>query len=346
MVTMKDVARAAGVSSYTVSATLSGSAPVSVELRDRVRRAVKALGYERNSMASGLRQGTSSLIGLVVSDITNPFFTELVDRIETEARENGFSVLLGVSGHDVAREAELLRLMRSHQAAGTILGPAGGRADYRAAGFSSGRMKIVAIDNAVPGLNVDAVVLDNRKAAALAVSYLLDLGHRRIAMVGGLPSQYVARERLIGFRETLRARGLTFSPAFVEAGNFRLEDGYRACMKLMSAASPPTALFVANNLMMIGVMRAFGDLGLKVPQDISVCGIDDFPWANAFQPSLTVVQQPVSEMASAAFKALIARLEGEMGPATRALLRPQLIVRQSCVPLAPQNVLNTLQFNN
>ena len=144
MATMKDVARAAGVSIYTVSATLSGSAPVSPELRARVRQAVKTLGYERNSVASGLRQGTSSLIGLIVSDVTNPFFTELVDRIETEARLQGFSVLLGISGHDVAREAELLRLMRSHQAAGTILGPAGGAADYRGRTLSAGRMKVPA----------------------------------------------------------------------------------------------------------------------------------------------------------------------------------------------------------
>ena len=330
MATMKDVARAAGVSVYTVSATLSGSAPVSPELKARVRQAVKALGYERNSVASGLRQGTSSLIGLVVSDVTNPFFTELVDRIQIEARQHGYSVLLGISGHDVAREAELLRLMRSQQAAGAILGPAGGAADYRAADLAAGRMKVVAIDNAFPALGVDAIGLDNRKAAALAVSHLLDLGHRRIAMVGGVPRQHVARERLAGYRETLRRRGVAFVPALIEPGNFRLEDGYAACKKLLRNDPRPSALFVANNLMLIGVMRALGDLGLRVPQDISVCSIDDFPWASAFQPALTVVQQPIADMAGAAFRALLGRLGGEAGPPARQLLSPHLVVRQSC----------------
>jgi LacI family transcriptional regulator len=343
MATMKDVARAAGVSIYTVSATLSGSAPVSAELRARVRQAVKALGYERNSFASGLRQGTSSLIGLIVSDVTNPFFTELVDCIQTEARQNGYSVLLGISGHDVALEADLLRLMRSHQAAGTILGPAGGTADYRAGELAAGRMKVVAIDNAFPALGVDGVGLDNRRAAGLAVSHLADLGHRRIAMVGGLPHQHVARERLAGYRETLRRRGLSFSEALVEPGNFRLEDGYLACKKLMRSAPPPSALFVANNLMLIGVMRALGDLGLRVPQDISVCSIDDFPWATAFQPALTVVRQPIAEMAGAAFRALLARLEGEMHPPSRQLFLPQLVVRQSCAAVAPRTRLHSLK---
>jgi len=339
MPTMKDVAKAAGVSIYTVSATLSGSAPVSAELRARVKQAVKALGYERNSVARGLRQGTSSLIGLIVSDVTNPFFTEFVDRIQIEARNHGYSVLLGISGHDVEREADLLRLMRSHQAAGTILGPAGGTADYRGQDSVTGRMKLVAIDNSVPELGVDSVALDNRKAAALALTHLLDLGHSRIAMVGGLPQQYVARERLAGYRETLRRRGIALTPELVESGNFRLEDGYVACKRLMRSNPPPTALFVANNLMLIGVMRALGDLGLRVPQDISVCSIDDFPWATAFQPTLTVVQQPIAEMAGAAFQALVSRLEGATGPAIRQLFLPHLVVRQSCAPKSARSAV-------
>ena len=168
MATMKDVARDAGVSIYTVSATLSGSAPVSDELRARVNRSVARLGYERNSMARGLKQGTSSLIGLIVSDVTNPFFTELVECIQADAERAGYSVLLGISDHDTGREAELLKLMRSHQAAGTILCPAGGEEDYLDGRLTRGRMKIVAVDNASEALGVDGFTLDNRRAADLA----------------------------------------------------------------------------------------------------------------------------------------------------------------------------------
>lgn len=329
MVTMKDVAREAGVSVYTVSATLSGAAPVSPELQARVTAAVEKLGYERNSMARGLRRGMTSLVGLIVSDVTNPFFTELVDCIETIARSRGFSVLLGISGHDIVRERELLRLMRAQQAAGAILCPAGSPEDYEDGELASGRMRIVAIDNAFPDLPVDTVAFDNRGAARLATRHLLDLGHTRIGMVAGMAHQFVGRERLAGYREALAARGVGFDDRLVAHGNFRLEDGYRACERLMAERQAPTALFVANNLMLIGVMRALGDLGIAVPDGVSICSIDDFPWASAFQPSLTVVRQPIADMASAAFQSLVQRLAAGDAPPRHQLFAPQLLVRKS-----------------
>lgn len=334
MATMKDVARDAGVSIYTVSATLSGAAYVSPELRARVAESVERLGYERNSMARGLKQGTTSLIGLVVSDVTNPFFTELVEHIQTEAQNSGYSVLLGISDHDVGRESELLRLMRSHQAAGTILCPAGSEADYADGRLSRGRMRIVAVDNAAPGLGVDAYALDNRRAADLAVSHLLDLGHRRIGAVAGLPHQHVSRERLAGYGEALRRKRVRAEPGLVGHGNFRIEDAYDCCRRLLRHVPRPTALFVANNLMLIGVMRVLADEGVRVPDDMSICSIDDFPWAPAFQPALTVVRQPIAAMASAAFGRLVERLEGEDGPAIHRLLAPELVVRKSTAPVA------------
>ena len=330
MATMKDVARAAGVSVFTVSAALSGAAPVSPELRVRVEDAVRKLGYEPNSMARGLRRGTSSLIGLIVSDVTNPFFTELVDCIQTEARQQGYSVLLGISGHDFERERELLRLMRSHQAAGAILCPAGSRDDYADGELAGGRMKIVAIDNAFPELATDTVALDNRHASRLCVSHLLALGHRRIAMMAGMPHQHVAQERLAGYRDALAAQGIAYDAGLVDFGNFKLEDAYHACHRMLATELQPSALFVANNLMLIGVMRALGDMDIKVPQRMSVCSIDDFPWASAFQPALTVVRQPIADMASAAFRCLADRLGGATAKPRHLIFPPQLLVRQSC----------------
>lgn len=331
MATMKDVARDAGVSIYTVSATLSGSAPVSPELRARVTASVARLGYERNSMARGLKQGTSTLIGLIVSDVTNPFFTELVACIQTEAHRAGFSVLLGISDHDAAREAELLTLMRSHQAAGTILCPAGGDADYVDGRLARGRMKIVAVDNASPGLGVDGFALDNRRAADLAVSHLLDLGHRRIGIVAGMRHQHVSRERLAGYVQALERRGVASDPGLVVHGDFRMEEATACAAHLLDRAERPTAIFVANNLMLIGVMRTLAEGGFHVPDDISMCSIDDFPWAPAFQPALTVVRQPIAAMAAAAFARLVGRLDGDdEGPPEQQVFAPELVVRRSC----------------
>ena len=335
MATMKDVARDAGVSIYTVSATLSGSARVSPELRARVFASVARLGYERNSMARGLKQGTSSLIGLIVSDVTNPFFTELVERIQTEAHAAGYSVLLGVSDHDADREAELLTLMRSQQVAGTIICPAGSVEDYADGRLTRGRMKIVAVDNATPELGVDGFVLDNRRATELAVSHLLDLGHRRIGIVAGMRHQKVSQERLAGYRETLRRARIRFDATLVMHGDFRLEEARRCTEQLLALTPRPSAIFVANNLMLIGVMRALAEAGVRVPRDISVCSIDDFPWAPAFQPSLTVVRQPIAEMAAGAFARLVGRLREEKpAPAEQHVFAPELVVRDSCERLA------------
>lgn len=329
MATMKDVAREAGVSIYTVSSTLSGAAYVSPELQARVNAAIEKLDYQRNSAASGLKRGTSSLIGLIVSDVTNPFFTELVECIQNKARLAGYSVLLGISGHEVERESELLRLMRSHQAAGTILCPAGDESDYGNGRLATRRMKMVAIDNAPAGIGIDTIALDNVHAAAIGVEHLLALGHRRIATVAGLAYQHVGQQRLQGYRQALERHRIEADAGLISHGNFRVEDGYRSCKRLLALPQPPTAIFVANNLMLIGVMRALSEAGIKVPRDVSVASIDDFPWASAFQPALTVVRQPIADMASAAFESLVGRLQGnERQPAHRQF-EPELVIRES-----------------
>jgi LacI family transcriptional regulator len=220
--------------------------------------------------------------------------------------------------------------MRSHQAAGTILCPAGDVADYSNGRLQLGHMRLVAIDNAAPELHVDTISLDNRKAAEIAVRHLLSFGHRRIGTVMGFAHQHVANQRFIGFRDALKEQGIAVDEAFVGKGNFRIEDAYRACQNLLALPERPTALFVANNLMLIGVMRALSEAGVSVPDDISVASIDDFPWASAFQPALTVVRQPIAEMASAALDRLVRRLDGDDGEPQHLVFAPELIIRQSC----------------
>ena len=324
---MKDVARAAGVSLATVSSTLSGASYVSPALQERVKGAIATLGYERNSMASGLKSGRTSLIGLIVSDVTNPFFTELVDHVQNEARAGGYSVLLGISEHSVERERELLRLMRSHQARGTILCPVGGIADYQSDRLQLGSMQLVAVDNVTPELPFDTVAMDNEAAAAVATRHIISLGHRDIAVMAGPRHQFVSQKRLAGCVGELRAAGLDLDPSLLCHGEFRLEEALRACRVLVQRSDLPTAIFVCNNLMLIGVMRAIAEAGMSVPRDISVVSIDDFPWASAFHPALTVVRQPIAAMASAALNHLLGRIEGDRSPHCHEIFQPEFVRR-------------------
>ena len=332
MATMNDVAKTAGVSIATVSATLSGASFVSPELRAKVTAAIGALGYERNSAASSLKRGKSFLIGLVVSDITNPFFTELVHGVQNLAREKGYSVLLGISDHDINREAELLRLMRSHQVAGTILCPTGSMEDYSSHRLNFGRMKVVAVDNAAPELPFDTVALDNTKAATLAVRHILSFGHQKIGIMAGPKKQFVSQKRLEGFSLALEEQGINTDSTLIRHGDFRMEDAFRSCVELLIQPNRPTALFVANNLMLIGIMQALTEAGLSVPNDMSIASIDDFPWSSAFQPALTVVRQPIKLMASAALNILLKNIEGDYSAPIRQIFEPELVIRQSCAP--------------
>jgi len=332
MATMKDVAAAAKVSIATVSAALRSTAYVSPALKARVHQAVAELGYEPNLIASGLKRGKSSLIGLIVPDITNPFSTELLDLIQRDAIQAGYSVLLAISEQNPDRQAALVRLMRSHQAAGTILCAIGNAQQCRDVVEQAGKMKLVFVDNAPPGTGVDGIILDNQRAAQLATEYLISHGHRQIATVAGPLGQSPGAERLQGFLDTMRQHGLSVSPEWVRQGDFQIEMGAQAARQLLAATPRPTAVFVANNHMLIGFMKVAAELGLTVPSDLSVASIDDFPWAAAFSPALTTVRQPIRAMASAALQRLLARIDGDDSAPRTSVLQPELVVRASCAP--------------
>lgn len=332
MTTMKDVARLAGVSTATVSAALSGKSFVSALLKARVQTAIEELGYAPNRMASGLKRGTTTLLGLIVPDITNPFFTSIVHAVQRRAAQEGFTVLLSVSDDMARREAELIRLMRSHQAAGTIVIPCGSEEDCRKIAGLAGAMPVAAADNAPLGLELDTVVIDNRKAALLATEHLLSHGHRAIGIIAGPAHRFVAHERVLGFERAMEQAGLEAGPERMRRGDFHVGAAHEAALSLLALRPRPTAMFVANNHMLIGVMQAIAELGLRVPGDISVASIDDFPWAAAFMPALTTVRQPVEAMAAAVFDCLISRMAGDSAGPRRIVLEPELMVRRSCAP--------------
>lgn len=329
MPTLRDVARLAGVSTATVSATLSGAAFVSEALQVRVRQAVDQLGYSPHGIARSLKSGSSHIVGLVIPDVTNPFFTNLVHAVEELTRHDGYSMLLCDTGFDAARERDMLALMRTQRVDGIVLCPTGDADTYRES-FAIGRgTPVVLVDSAPPEVAVDSVVIDNFAASFAATSHLLALGHRHIAAVAGPQQGLSSTERTRGFLAALEAQGLSPRPGDIVHADFREEGAYDAVGVLIDQDPRPTALFVANNQMLVGVMRRLHDAGLSVPKDLSVAAIDDFPWASAFRPALTTMRQPVEELAAHAVALLRARMAGDVSPPKRIELTASLIIRDS-----------------
>jgi LacI family transcriptional regulator len=330
---MTDVARLARTSVATVSAIVNGSARVSPELAARVREAIAAVGYRPDGIARSLKKGSTQTIGLLVTDITNPFFTAVVHSVEDAAQARGYSVILCNSDENFAEERTYLDLLLTRRVDGLILVPTGKAADY--AGFgSASRAPVVFIDRAIPGVPVDTVTVDNLRASQAAVEYLLRLGHRRIGIVTGLPHLSTSAERLKGYRRALRKGGIALDPELVRQGDFRQEGAFAAAQSLLALRQRPTAIFASNNLMAIGTMLAVRAAGLGCPEDVSLACFDDFEWAGVFHPRLTVLRQPTAEIGQKAIELLLARLgAGKNGAAPHHVaLKAELVVRDSCTP--------------
>jgi LacI family transcriptional regulator len=335
MGTIRDVAQLANVSVTTVSNAINNPDKVSPELLARVRSAIDKLGYSPHAAARSLRKRSSGLLGLIVGDITNPFFTELFEAIELAAAARGYSVILCNSNERAEREEVHLKMLRSQRIDGLILAPTGAVSMNRAALLAALEIPIVLVDRAMEGLGYDAVILNNHRAAYDATSHAIGCGHRRIALINGPKLVRTAADRLQGYREALLAAGLPFAPELVVEAGFREQLAYEAALELLRGEARPSAIFAANNLMTIGAMRAIAELGLSCPDDISIIGIDDLPWAEAVAPRLTVVAQPVRSMGETALDLLVQRISGgRLGDGTTVVLEPRLIERNSCAALA------------
>jgi LacI family transcriptional regulator, galactose operon repressor len=327
--TARDIARMAGVSTSTVSHVLNNTRWVSPDLRDRVLAAAQELRYEPDTLARSLRVRRSNSIGLVISDVGNPFFTSVVRGAEDVARANGYALILCNSDEDPEKEATYLRLLIGRRVEGLILAPAGVRHDYLAS-LIKGGFPLVFLDRDVPATEVAAVVLDNRRAARDAVEHLIGLGHRRIGMIAGRPAISTTVDRVAGYRTALRTAGIPYDETLVISGGSRTDEARLATHRLLDLPSPPTALLVGNNLMTIGAVAGIQARGLAIPDDVSVAGIDDFSWADVFHPTLTTIAQPTYELGRSAAELVLSRIAGESAIASkRVVLRGHLVVRES-----------------
>lgn len=331
MATIRDVARLANVSVATVSNALNSADRVSPELLTRVRAAVEKLSYAPHAGARSLRKRSSGLLGLVVGDITNPFFSDLFEAVEDAAAAAGYLVLLCNSSERSEREEAHLKMLRTQRIDGLILAPTGTASMNRASLLAQLEVPVVLVDRAMDGLGYDCVVLDNHRAAFEATDHLIACGHRRIALINGPDALRTATDRMQGYREALLSAGLRFDPTLVREADFQEQPAYDAALALLALPEPPTAIFATNTLMTIGAVRALADRGLACPEDISLVGIDDLPWADAVSPRLTAIAQPVRAMGEAALALLAGRIAGtRLGPGTMTVMAPRLVVRRSC----------------
>ncbi|HEX6557650.1 MAG TPA: LacI family DNA-binding transcriptional regulator [Ktedonobacteraceae bacterium] len=328
--TIKDVAAHAGVSVATVSAVINRNKYVSPNLAQRVQESITALGYERNSLAQSLKKQTSQTIGLIVSDITNPFFTSVVRGVENVANARGYSLILGNSDEDLKKEMSYMHLLESKRADGLIVAFTLGNHEYLRS-WPAHRLPLVGIDRLPDDdVSIDAVLIDNVAGARHAVEHLIALGHERIGIVTGIAGITTTEERLIGYQRALAAHGIPLDPALIVEGNSRIDGGERAALQLLTReAVRPTALFVTSGLMIISALQAINQLGLRCPEDIALVGFDDFEWASVMYPRLTTVSQPTYEIGQKAAQLLFERLENRDAAPQVIRLQPQLIIRES-----------------
>jgi LacI family transcriptional regulator len=326
--TIRDVAAAAGVSPATVSRVLNLKEDVADDLRRRVLAAVSDLGYRRNGPARSLRTRAAMVLALVISDITNPFFTAIVRGVEDVAQLAGYSVVLANADEDVDKESRYLEVAAAEQMAGVLLTPASSKLTNIDV-LLERNIPVVTIDRRLADSPVDSVTVNNRQAVVAATGHLIGQGCERVGFVAGPVAITTGAGRLAGYRAALRAAGRPEDAGLIAYGDFRTEGGYAATRQLLHSRRPPDGLVISNNLMTVGGMQAIAEAGLRVPDDIAVVGFDDANWATALRPPLTVVTQPTYDIGRIAAKLLLRRIGGESFPPKRVVLRAELVERGS-----------------
>ena len=332
-VTIRDVAKAAGASVSTISAALNNSDYVSADMRSRIENAIKDLKYRPNDLARGLRLQKTHSIAIVVPDLSNNFYIELVRGAKDYSASANYTVLIGDSRDSWEEERNYLDSFHRRRVDGIVRVPAidalkgKGKTDL-------GNLPVVYADRypLTKDSYVGRVGIDNRRAADSATRYLLSLGHRKMGIITGDSSSGTSVDRLEGFLQALRSAGIRPDRSMIHSGHNDMESGHVHTMQLLTRADRPTAIFCTNNMMALGALAAIQEIGLVCPEEISLLGFDDFYWATLLRPRLTVVRQPAREVGMIAARMLIDHLEGRPSVPTPTLLATQLMVRDSCSP--------------
>ena len=328
MVKIKDVADAAGVSTATVSRVLANKPHVRQGVKERVMEVVNELNYRPNRVARSLRSQKSTIIGLIVSDIENPFFQQVSRAVEDAAHEMGYSVMLCNNDENPDKEKRYLNLIGDENLAGVILSPTRQTADHFSE-TSDQNIPMVVIDRRVRNAEVDNSLVDNAQAAHTLATHLIEHGYRRIGAIFGMGST-TGRERREGFVRALKDHDLQPSTDLAKYANPREKDGFNTTLKLLQLSEPPDAILTSNSLLAAGALHALRESEKAIPEEIAFASFDETTWAKLVVPALTVIEQPTYEIGRTATELLIKRIEDPTRSNREVILKAKLNIRQSC----------------
>lgn len=332
MPSIKKVAEVAGVSVGTVSHVITGSLPVSDTLRQKVQAAIQQLNYHPNHVARSLKTSKTRTLGIIVPDLTIPFFPQVIRGADTAAGQHGYSLIAVNSLDENERQKELLSLLRSQRVEGILLVVAAGPTPLQQISrIIDDGIPVVCLDRIPDRMPVDSVSVEDLDAAAMGVEHLIAMGRRRIAIVTGPLALKNERRRVLGYRQALQKAGIAVDERLVWQGNLRGEDVAAMCRERLSTRTGrPDAVFSSNGPTALGVLRAFRDLGLRTPEDIAFVTFDELTVDELFTPAITTVVQPAFDIGHQAAEMLLKRIEGEADDQTTAVRLPaSLIVRRS-----------------
>jgi LacI family transcriptional regulator len=330
---IRDLAAILGLSITTVSRVLNGKAKkyrIRAETQQRVLQAAREYNYVPNKLARGLKMSRTDTLGLIIPDISNPFFADIAQSIEKEARLQGYSLILGDSGDDQMVETDLIRLLLSHKVDGIIIAPVG--IDYKQIiqTYNSG-MPLVVIDRCFPEIGLPFITSDNYQGGNDAVNYLIAMGHRKIACIQGIPKSRPTIDRVRGYKDALRSHSIPIDDSLIVGDNYTIENGYKQTRILFSMEDPPTSIFALSNLIGLGAMKAVDEMGLKIPDNISLISFDEQPYSAFLATPMTTVDQKKSEIGQLAVNVLTKYIDNKdyRKKLVHMTLKTNLIVRNS-----------------
>lgn len=328
-VTIREIAKRAGVSIGTVSHVINGTAGVREQVRQRVLEAIRSLNYQPSQLGRGLRRNQTSMLGMIIPDVTNPFFPAVIRGVEDVAYRRSYRVVLCNTDND-RKEISYLNELESYRPAGLLLIPA---AESRVAAplnrLAASGAPVVCIDRQPPGWKGDVVLVDNEEGTYNATRHLLRMGHRKLAVITGPQHLANAVQRLKGFQRALKEAKISIEPEYIQEARFDRHSGYDAAMRLLRMLPRPSAILACNDMMALGTLQAVRESNLRCPEEVSIVGFDNLEFTEFTAPALTSVHQPGYQLGATAARRLLERLDG-LSPEPRTIvLQTELRIRSS-----------------